>query len=537
MTTPRTRLGVFAVTAMMAVGAPALSGGTAAADPGTGAAPPSRTTTASRAGTASRTAVVSRTDAADRALAARAGELRKGPWDAFERPVVTAGPRGLRYLLYRRTHRGLPVYGGDVIVVTDGSGAVVHTVTTGQRAVLNVATVPRVGAGAAAAAARAGLAAVREVGTPRLLVHATTERPRLAWEVTVGAGTDLAPKDRRVFVDALDGTVFESEDLVRYGLGHSYYNGDPVTIQTAGGPNYFVMSDPTRPSVRCDVGPLGITKSKMGDDWGDGTPASEETACVDAVFGAQKQWDMLRDWFGRSGTDGQGHSPPARLMPDVVGSYLSGWVALGRNQAGTKWVTSLDMVGHEYGHRVFLESGSGWSGSSGGDGQEHQGLNESSGDIFATLLEHYVNHPAALDEPDYLIGEEVDLLGNGPIRNLYDPAQLGDQNCYTPYTRDTGPQNHWFYLLAEGTNPSGKPASPVCSGPSTLTGIGIRKAGEIFYNGIQLKTAPWNYAKARLSTVQAALTLYPGRCTEVNAVKAAWAAVNVPAKPGEPACA
>ena len=39
-----------------------------------------------------------------------------------------------------------------------------------------------------------------------------------------------------------------------------------------------------------------------------------------------------------------------------------------------------------------------------------------------------------------------------------------------------GPGNHWFYLLAEGSNPTnGQPASPTCNG-STVTGIGIQKA-------------------------------------------------------------
>ncbi len=332
------------------------------------------------------------------------------------------------------------------------------------------------------------------------------------------------------------GAVPESGDQVGQGTGNSYYNGNPVTIRTSGGPDYYVMSDPLHPGLRCDVGALGITLTKLGNDWGDGSPTSEETACVDAMFAAQRYVDMLRDWFGRDGIDGEGRGIPVRMMPGLVGSYLSGWVALGRNRAGTRYVTSLDMVGHEYGRALFQRSGAGWDGGSGGDGQQHVGLYESASDIFATLLEHYVGHPASLDEPDYLIGEEVDLEGRGPLRNLYDPARLGNQNCYTYATRDTGPQNHWFYLLAEGTNPAGKPASPVCSGPPALTGIGIRKAGEIFYHGIQLKSAPWTYAKARAATVQAAATLYPGSCTELNAVKAAWTAVDVPAKSPEPAC-
>ena len=52
-----------------------------------------------------------------------------------------------------------------------------------------------------------------------------------------------------------------------------------------------------------------------------------------------------------------------------------------------------------------------------------------------------------------------------------------------------GPGNHWFYLLAEGTNPGdGQPSSPTCNS-TTVTGIGIQKAGKIFYNAMLMKTS------------------------------------------------
>ncbi|MFD0889477.1 peptidase M28, partial [Streptosporangium algeriense] len=75
---------------------------------------------------------------ADRSIRARAGELHLAPGDALTPPTVTSGPGELRYLLYRRTHHGVPVYGGDVIVATDRTGTVVHTVVTGQQATLNL---------------------------------------------------------------------------------------------------------------------------------------------------------------------------------------------------------------------------------------------------------------------------------------------------------------------------------------------------------------------------------------------------------------
>ncbi|WP_271220517.1 carbohydrate-binding protein, partial [Streptosporangium carneum] len=113
--------------------------------------------------------------------------------------------------------------------------------------------------------------------------------------------------------------------------------------------------------------------------------------------------------------------------------------------------------------------------------------------------------------------------------------------CYSSSIPNTevhaaaGPQNHWFYLLAEGTNPGGgKPASPVCSGPSSLTGIGIQKAGQIYLAGLNMKTSGnRTHAQSRAQTLAAAKQLFPSSCTEYNAVRAAWSAVNVPAAANE----
>ncbi|MEV7908016.1 M4 family metallopeptidase, partial [Streptomyces anulatus] len=351
------------------------------------------------------------------------------------------------------------------------------------------------------------------------------------WEVAVTGGTDLEPKDLRVFVDALDGTVFDSYDQVRYGTGNSHYNGNPVTIQTTASGSSYSMVDPTRPSLRCSRW-NGSVFVKATDTWGNGSGTDLETACVDVMFAEQKQWDMLRDWLGRVGVDKNGHTFPAIVGLNQVNAYWDGSsVIFGYNQAHTKLLTSLDIVGHEYGHGVYY-----YSGSNDGNEAEARGIDESAGDIFGTLTEHYVNHPVALDEPDYLIGEEADTSGSGPIRNMYNPALAGEPNCYSRPASSGGPHNHWFYLLAEGTNPPGKPASPVCAGPSSLTGIGIRKAGRIFYTGLQSKTWPWTHARARAASVRAAQALYPDGCLEVNATKAAWTAVNVPPQSGEVVC-
>ncbi|MFF0249065.1 M4 family metallopeptidase [Streptosporangium sandarakinum] len=327
-----------------------------------------------------------------------------------------------------------------------------------------------------------------------------------------------------------DGNLSSGQTLLGSGNGH--FNGNPVTIQTTYSGGLYSLSDPTRPGLNCGRfnGPV-FTKST--DTWGNGTALDLETGCVDVMFAAQKHWDMLRDWLGRNGVDGAGRAYPASVGLSQVNAYWDGVRAtFGYNAAHTKQLTSLDVVGFVYGGIVYEKTG-----SYGGDGLEAQSLNRSANEIFGTLTEHYVDHPLALDEPDYLIGEEVNVDGGGPMMHMYDPSLTGHRSCYPPPQGplpDGGPQDHWFYLLAEGTNPPGKPASPVCAGPSSLTGIGIQKAARIFYQGLQRKALGWSYARARLATVLAAKNLYG--CAEVNATKAAWTAIRVGPQSGEPAC-
>jgi len=176
-----------------------------------------------------------------------------------------------------------------------------------------------------------------------------------------------------------------------------------------------------------------------------------------------------------------------------------------------------------------------------GSGNENGGINESTGDIFGALTEAFANNPN--DPPDFTVGEEVNLVGSGPIRFMYNPSLAGDPNCYSSSIPNTevhaaaGPLNHWFYLVAKGNNPSGGPVSPICSGgPASVTGVGIQTAGKVYYNAMLLKTSTWTYKKIRVATLTTAKALTPGVCTTFNTVKAAWNAIAVTAQAGEPTC-
>jgi subtilisin-like proprotein convertase family protein len=125
---------------------------------------------------------------------------------------------------------------------------------------------------------------------------------------------------------------------------------------------------------------------------------------------------------------------------------------------------------------------------------------------------------------------------------MSNPSALGDPNCFSSAIPTTevhaaaGPGNHWFYLLAEGSNPTnGQPVSPTCNG-STVVGLGVQNAITIMYNAMLLKTTGSSYLRYRTWTLQAAKTLFPASCNNFNAVKAAWDAVSVPAQIDEPGC-
>jgi Zn-dependent metalloprotease len=251
---------------------------------------------------------------------------------------------------------------------------------------------------------------------------------------------------------------------------------------------------------------------------------------VDALYVAEKQFAMLSSWLGRNGQNGSGGAWPIRIGLNDENAYYDGTqVQIGHNTAG-QWIASADVVGHELGHGIDDHTPGGIS---------KRGTQEFVADTFGAATEWYINSPN--DPPDYQVGEEVNLVGSGPIRYMYNPSLAGDSNCYSSSTPSqevhaaAGPGNHWFYLLAQGSSGNGQPASPTCNG-STVTGVGIQNAIKIMYNAMLLKTSTSSYLNYRKWTLQAAKNLFPGSCTQFNSVKAAWNAVSVPAQTGEATC-
>ncbi|KES04935.1 peptidase M28 [Streptomyces toyocaensis] len=473
--------------------------------------------------------------AADKVTASGFDALAKGPDERYDRTMVTPWVKGLYSIAYEKTYRGLPVVGGDAVVLADGKGDV-RAVRAASDVRISIGTEAKIKAAAAARTSRAKLKQADKTESQRLVVTVRGDTARLAWETVVtGTTADKRPSRLHVIVDARDGKVIDSYDDVRAGSGHSEWNGpNPLSIDTSQSGGQYRLSDPTRPGLSCADYSGGAVFTGPDDNWGNGDASSRETGCVDVMYAAQKQSDMLRDWLGRDGHNGNGGTWPTKVGLNAVNAYWNGSsVAIGHNQAN-EWIGSMDVVGHEYGHGIdqFTPGGA----------RNESGLGEATGDIFGALTEAYANQPEPYDTPgDYEVGETIDLVGNGPIRYMYDPSKLRDPNCYSSSIPDTevhaaaGPLNHWFYLLAEGTNPgNGKPNSPTCNN-STLTGIGIQNAGKIFYGGMLLKTSGMTHKRYRTATLTAAKNLDP-TCSLFNKTKAAWDAISVPAQSADPTC-
>jgi Zn-dependent metalloprotease len=94
--------------------------------------------------------------AADRLIDSAASDavLRRADGDTLQRTGVVPGTRGLQYVTYARSFKGLPVVGGDVVVTTDAAGTVKDTAVA-QTAPIDVATTATVTPARAAATARA----------------------------------------------------------------------------------------------------------------------------------------------------------------------------------------------------------------------------------------------------------------------------------------------------------------------------------------------------------------------------------------------
>ncbi len=514
-----------------------------------GAAAPSNTRQADPSGDLATAAVA--------ALRSHPAAARIGDAQAFSATDALVDADGTSHVRMDRTYHGLRVLGGDLVVHQAADGAW-EGVSQTLDSVMTLGVTPQVTRAAAIDAALAPSKVTRAITgatvekAPVLVVDATAAQPRLAWEVlSGGVQADGTPSRLASYVDARTGAVLRTEQQIETadGSGNTLYSGT-VPLSTTLASGTYQLKDATRgntyttdmnnasDSMYCQLFGLKCATGTLFTDadnvWGTGTNANRQSAAADAQYGTNMTWDYYKLVHGRNGIFGTGAGSYNRVHygNGYVNAFWDGTKMTYGDGDGVSYgpLVSLDVAGHEMSHGVTENTaGLTYSGESGG-------LNESTSDIFGTLVEFYAAN--ANDPGDYLIGEEFDLKNHLGFRRMDKPSSDGSSyDCYSSTVGSadvhysSGVGNHFFYLLAEGSGAKTiggvAHSSPTCNG-STVTGIGRDAAGKIWYRALTVyMTSSTNYAGARTASLNAARDLYGAGSTQYNAVASAWSAVSV----------
>ena len=339
----------------------------------------------------------------------------------------------------------------------------------------------------------------------RLVYYAPEQGSRLelAYEVVVkGEGVDLPVADH-VFVSATRGTTIGRASDIHSALNRAVYTGNNTTSLP------------------------GTLKR------GEGAVATGDAHIDQNYDHLGTTYNCYKTNFNRDSYNNAGAQLKSTVhhSTNYVNAFWNGTQMVygdGNNVDSGMLGKDLDVTVHELTHAVTdSESDLVYSNESGA-------LNEGMSDIFAAYCESWTR-AWATDADVWMIGEDIwtPATAGDALRYMANPTQDGSSTDYYP-ERYTGTSDnggvHWnsgianlaFKLLSTGgTHPRGKTTTNV-------TGIGVQKAGAIFYKAnVDLMTASTNFAQAKTYTEQAATTLYGAGSPELASTTAAWTAVGV----------
>ncbi|WP_405488690.1 M4 family metallopeptidase [Streptomyces sp. NBC_00096] len=454
---------------------------------------------------------------------------------------------GTTHTTYERTYNGIPVLGGDLTVhAKDG---VTKSVTKATNADIKVAdtnatVTPASAEGAAISSANsAGAKDAKADKGARKVIWAATGAPVLAFETVVGGlQHDGTPSALHVVTNAKTGEKITEWQAIETGIGNTMYSGQ-VTLGTSQSGSNFTLTDAGRGSHKTyDLNGgtgsgTGTLFSATSDTWGTGAASNRATAAADAHYGAALTWDYYKNVHGRNGLRNDGVAPYSRVH--YGNAYVNAFwddscfcMTYGDGTSNTHPLTSIDVAAHEMTHGLTSVTGNmTYSGEPGG-------LNEATSDIMASAVEFNANNPT--DVGDYLVGEKININGDGtPLRYMDKPSKDGGSKdaWYSGIGSidvhySSGPANHVFYLMSEGSGAkviNGVSYNSPTSDNLPVTAIGRDAAAKIWFRALTVGyfKSNTNYADARVQTLKAAGDLYGVGSTTYNNVANAWAGINV----------
>jgi Zn-dependent metalloprotease len=498
-----------------------------------------------------------------RAHAAVFGIQQRGVEVSVGAVAVDEGRGG--YTRLRQTVKGIPVFGGEAIVHMKADGAVVD-VSDGFVRGMSAAPVATLAVDAAIARAKEVLGCSSCLtAAPRaalvFLRHAG--RDHLAYKVDLRILDGTARTSLPVlFIDARDGALVWRYDNLQtvQGSGSSLYSGTVAVeafLKSANATYY--LEDLGRKLGTFDYrnGTLAVLPF---DDANNVWDAAAQRAAVDAHYGAMKVYEYYRTAHGRLGIDGNG-GPLTQTSQDGVTKLVASQVHYGNAFNNAFWdgtsmsygdgdgvafspLPTLDITGHEMTHGVTEHSANLiFAGESGA-------LNESTSDIFGSLIERYARGGVE-DGNTWRVGEDAYTPGTSgdALRFLDNPHQAANRGL----TADDDP-DHWserytgtsdnggvhtnsgipnkaFHLVAKGgshhlgtdvIDPEGTPPG------ANERALGADAAARIWYRALtQRWTSAVTFKQAAAELYNAAVDLYGAGSAESRTVAKAWTMVGV----------
>ncbi|XUL93271.1 M4 family metallopeptidase [Streptomyces galilaeus] len=419
--------------------------------------------------------------------------------DGLRAKDVMIDPEGARHVRFIRTHQGMPVLGGDLVVHLSRQLAYTGVTRAADHSVEPATTRPELTA--AEAETKAAAVAKGDAGTARLVVDARDGRAALAYQVPVSdSDTTEATGTRTVVIDAVTGKVrsntpdsdeFLSPELLdtlrergetlnpatgtaagataltaagatrathypvtATGTGTSLFVGKVPLTTTQTARASYLLKDPTRwgtetrdaKGQELESFARGKAFTSTTDKWGNGTVSHRDSAAVDAQFGITKTLDFYKKTFGRKGiaNDGKAARGMVHFGNKVANAFWDSTCDCmlygdGDGDMFKKPLVVLDVTGHELTHGVVDATAELEPTRVDADGNQYGeagSLNESLADIFGSNVEFSANN--AKNPPNYLIGEKLGLAQKF-LRRLDHPSLdklEGTIDYWSPQTYD-----------------------------------------------------------------------------------------------------
>jgi bacillolysin len=378
---------------------------------------------------------------------------------------------------YNQIHKGVPVFGGELILNMDRSQSLLSM--SGEISPdLDVDVTPRVTSGEARGTALEAVAKWHSTDTNKLqttelalaiydarLLKPSFLPPHLVWRMEV-TSISLAPINELVLVDALTGIISLHFNQVHTARDRKTYDGGGT-----------------------DVLP-GILKCSEGSSFP--SCASGDQDVIDAHQHAADAYDFYSTTHGRDSFDDAGgtliatvHWNDGESCPNAFWDNTLSQMVYCDNFPGAD-----DIVGHELTHGVtrstsnlyyYYQSGA---------------INESLSDVWGEFID--LSNGTGNDTAGvrWLSGEDLTIYG-GAIRNMKNPPAFNDPDkmssgyYWTSPTdgggvhTNSGINNKAAYLMTDGDTFNG----------ITVTGLGIEKTAKIYYEAqTTLLTSGSDYA-------------------------------------------